>query len=126
MRILRGACCLGRCGSLLERQNGNPLLNPDLSESDLFACGCGNCCSRGWYLSQAARHLRLAGVTNEACRQYTPQDQACQDSPAPSCERQHQIASYRKLTSREDMKRSLVENGPLLGRMTVYLSLIHI
>ncbi len=106
--------------SLLERQAGNPFLNPDLSESDLFSCGCGDCCSRGWWLSHAARHLRFAGVTSETCWGYSPRNQACRDLGSAGCDREYSIASYRRLTSPEQMKRSLVENGPLLGRMNVY------
>ena len=106
--------------SLLERQAGNPFINPDLSESDLFACGCGDCCNRGWWLSHAARHLRFVGVTSETCWRYTPRNQACQDVNSLGCDRETNIDSYRRLTTPEEMKRSLVENGPLLGRMNVY------
>ncbi len=124
----------GRCGScvahaalavlesLVEIDAFDPFLDPDLSEADLFSCGCLNCCQKGWTLEGAANHLTSSGVADEACWSYAPANQACQPG---GCLRGQQIADYKKLFTPNEMKQSLVENGPLLGRMVVYNDFKH-
>lgn len=100
----------------------SPNLDIDLSESDLFACGCGNCCKSGWTLEEAAQHLQDVGVAEEACHPYQPFDAACKGGV---CQRDNFIFFYRRLNTLAEMKKSLYLNGPLLARMAVYRDFKH-
>jgi len=106
--------------SLLEIADNAPNKNPNRSENSLFFCGCGKCCDSGWYLSKAAEFLRDTGVPDESCWPYKPYDVSCRGYCSDCAQRSLKINSFHRLTSIEEMKRSLVENGPLLGRMDVY------
>ena len=112
--------------SLLEIVRDDPGMNPDLSEEFLFFCGCGKCCCNGekcgWRLRKAAEWLRDTGVPDEDCWPYLPRDTECDEDYYcwDLTERIKKATSFRELTSPEEMKLSLLKNGPLLGRMEVY------
>ena len=127
----------GRCGScvahaalaafesVLEIANNQPDSNPDLSEQTLFFCGCDQCCRRGWYLDKAAEFLRDTGVPDETCWIYSPADIKCEGYCADREARVKKAATFHRLASPQEMKQSLVQNGPLLGRMDVYLDFFY-
>ena len=148
--------CQGRCGScvafanvgvlesVLKIAEDDPLWQPDLSEQALFACGCSQCCRKGWTLYGAARFLKATGIPEEDCWPYpaiskTRTDRSgtpvrdsqgrvivdicdtacsgyCEDWPDSSW----RIVTFRKITDPEGIKRSIIENGPVVANMDVY------
>lgn len=83
----------------------------DLSEADLFFCGCGDCCESGWEfvpaLERAAR-----GVGLEADFPY--EIGACRDIP-PAL----RVSNWHISLSAED-RRYAVARGPVIAGMRVY------
>ena len=128
----------GRCGScvafaavgVLEGQinasNGWPGLNMDFSEQQLFGCGGGSC-NRGWYPGSAASYLKKNGVVDEACLPYTSgstgENVSCSAACSNASSRKTRILSYQMVggwfSSDSDVMKAL-QDGPLLGTMTVY------
>src|SRR5262249_53230534 len=59
---------------------GQPDLDVDLSEAQLFFCIArseNTTCASGWWPSAALEGCRLTGVADESCYPYTPADQDC-------------------------------------------------
>ncbi len=119
-----GSCvahaALGVFEAVWKIATGDPSMMPDLSERFLFACGCGQCCNRGWQLLPAAEFLLDSGTPDEACWRYAAQDIGCQGYCDDVEDRLERTTDIRKRTSAKEMKLSLVENGPILAGMDVY------
>jgi len=109
--------------SLLKIDSDDPDTNPDLSEQFVFLLGGGKSCDKGWNVYSAAAFLEKVGVPDEDCWRYDTKDTSKDNRCSDWKERVYKAASSRELTSAEEMKRSLVENGPLLGRFDVYWDL---
>jgi len=118
-----GSCAafatVGAIEARVEIALGNSTLNPDLSEAHLFYCGCGACCGDGMLPNQAMDYARDAGLTDEGCFPYTPQNQACR-----LCQdwrdRVSRIHEWVGLTGTSNMKQALVDGGPFQATMLVY------
>lgn len=87
----------------------------DLSEAQLFFCGCGSCCGTGWNFQPALDFCRNTGVALESAFPYTPQNQACRQVPSHL-----RISGWRRVASVTDRKQALVEHGPMVAGMAVY------
>ena len=118
-----GSCvAFGTAGAIesrMEIANGDPGLNPDLSEAHLFFCGCGECCGTGWWPSTALNFARDTGVVDEGCYPYTDHDQSC--NPCSDWQsRVDKIASWTGTNDVAEMKQSLADYGPFEATMAVY------
>jgi len=110
---------IGAIESRMEVANGNPGLNPDLSEAHLFFCGCGECCGTGWYPDAALNFSRDTGVVDDGCYPYTDHDQAC--SPCSGWQsRVSKIASWIGTSNVAEVKQALADYGPFEATMAVY------
>ncbi|MEN6369119.1 MAG: C1 family peptidase [Thermotogota bacterium] len=105
--------------SVAEIAKDDPHLRLDLSEQCLFSCGCGKGCNTGWSLQGALVWLLQHGVPNESVLPYVPVTTPC-SSGCYTDSSMIKLSIARRLTSREAIKQSLVENGPVLTRMWVY------
>lgn len=121
----------GRCGSCvafavtasiesrLEVRLVRPGLNPDLSESHVFYCGCGACCSRGWWNHQALDYILEHGICDEACFPYE-----IGDPPCKLCsdwgERTVNLTHWVGVQGHDEMKEAIAEGGPISVVMEVY------
>lgn len=118
----------GRCGScvsfatcaalesLKRISSEDPGLEIDLSEADLFFCGCGPCCDRGWLPRAAMERARDEGVTYEAQFPYRDSDQNCA-GPYPIA---MSISSFSELWGISERKAAIVDEGPVVAGMEVY------
>lgn len=105
--------------SNLEIFRRNPYLNPDLSEADIFFCGCGKCCATGWDFPPALNYARDRGIPDEACYPYKDADQPCK----PCNDRDKRIIkiqSWRTLSTPSQAKEWLYRHGPVITGMAVY------
>jgi hypothetical protein len=98
---------------------GNSNTGIDLSEAQLFYCGCGNCCNLGWWPDNALNYYANTGVADEACFPYTAGDQSC-NVCSDWQSRVLQITAWHNITSTDDMKTWISTNGPLSACFTVY------
>jgi len=91
----------------------------DLSEADLFYCGCGACCGSGWYSSSAVNYIYSQGVPDEACFPYHDYNMDCD----PCEDREDRIvkpSNYGYLTSASSIKSAIFNYGPVITSFAVY------
>ena len=87
----------------------------DLSEADLFFCGCGSCCSSGWNFVPALTYCQTRGVGPESAFPYTPGNKACiQITPVVK------VAGWATHAILVDRKAAIANNGPVIAGMRVY------
>jgi C1A family cysteine protease len=119
-----GSCVsFGTCGTVEARARivcANAGLNIDLSENQLFFCGCGNCCDTGWTFEAALTYAQNTGIAIDADSPYTPVDKPC-----PGATPRVRITSWRPVYAMDDRKASLASKGPMLAGMTVYEDFFH-
>lgn len=94
----------------------NATMAIDLSEANLFFCGCGKCCDTGWNFVPALNFCKSTGVALETNFPYTPNNQPCKAGLTPYTK----ITSWTSLMSAEDRKNILASKGPVVGGMAVY------
>ncbi len=110
---------IGAIESRLEIANDDASLNPDLSEGQLFFCGCGACCNLGWWPDNAMSYARDTGIVDEACYPYTDYNQSC--TPCADWEsRVTQIANWNGTSNTSNMKQALADHGPFEVTMAIY------
>jgi C1A family cysteine protease len=110
--------------SNLEIFRRNPYLNPNLSEADLFFCGCGKCCGTGWNFAPALNYVRDKGIPDETCFPYMPSDQPCK----PCTDRDRRIIkiqTWREICNVSLAKDWIYKKGPVMTGMKVYEDFIH-
>jgi C1A family cysteine protease len=103
-------------------KRGNPDLNVDLSEAQLFYCiaqSAGYNCETGWWPDDAFDGCKNTGLADEACFPYTPGDQSC-NLCSDWQSRVTKITGWHKITSTDDMKAWISTNGPLSTCFSVY------
>jgi C1A family cysteine protease len=88
----------------------------DLSEADLFYCGCGNCCVPGWNFPPALNFARTTGIARETDFPYTPGDQPCRSGLTPYVK----IKNWTAIYSMADRKNIIATKGPVVGGFQVY------
>lgn len=110
--------------SRLKIVTNEPDLNPDLSEAQLFYCGCGSCCGTGWAPSVAMEFARDAGLVDEGCYPYTAGDQSCQVCGDWET-RVTKVSEWIGVTNVDDMKQALADDGPFEATMLVYTDFFH-
>ncbi|OEU69907.1 MAG: hypothetical protein BA863_07800 [Desulfovibrio sp. S3730MH75] len=105
-------------------QKNNPNLSIDLSEAYLLFCGCGKCCSTGWYFDPALNFIKNTGVADEKCYPYRPVDQDCK--PCPDWKnRVWKIQDWSSIVNVSQRKQNLAASGPLIGGMAVYQDFLY-
>jgi len=91
----------------------------DLSEADLFFCGGGRLCQRGWWPAEALKYAAAKGVPDDACFPYQAQDQAC-----GSCNdrdaRLLKVGSWQEIVAPDERKSWIDTKGPVVSCMAVY------
>jgi len=91
----------------------------DLSEAELFFCGCGPCCSSGWWPSNAVTYCSASGVAQETCFPYYDHNMPC-----VTCSNRDgeaiQITSNVTLSNVNDRKLYLSNVGPMMAVFEVY------
>jgi C1A family cysteine protease len=105
--------------SRMEIANGNPNLNPNLSEAHLFYCGCGSCCGTGMHPSSAMDFARDTGIVDEACYPYTAGNQSC-NACSDWQNRVTKLANWSGTRNVDEMKQALADYGPFEATMAVY------
>lgn len=122
----------GQCGSCvafavvasiesrLEVRLGRPDLNPDLSEADVFYCGCGACCWKGWWNYLALDHIVGHGVSDEACFPYRVGDPPCELCPDRE-KRTVNLTHWSGVQGHDEMKQAIADDGPISVVMEVRL-----
>ena len=90
----------------------------DLSEAHLFFCG-GGTCDHGWYLDDAAKFIKNAGVVDERCFPYEPKDMDCDEKASNWKQRLVKVDNKGSARS-SSIKEALIEYGPVLTRFDVY------
>ena len=103
-------------------QKGLPNLDPDLSEAALFfgnnrQCNVGDP-RYGWFVPSALDYLVAEGACADSCYPYRPVNQTAQIPEGT--ERTLKIRGYDSTSNTTQMKRWLVEEGPLVTTYTVY------
>jgi hypothetical protein len=103
-------------------QNGNAASPVDLSEAALFftndrQCNAGDP-NYGWWVPAALDFVTSAGECGEVNYPYQPQNQVAR--LVEGTDRTYRIQGYDSTTSTAQMKRWLVEEGPLVTTFSVY------
>ncbi|MBN1315896.1 MAG: C1 family peptidase, partial [Anaerolineales bacterium] len=110
---------IGAIESRMEIANNNSGLDPDLSEAQLFFCGCDMCCDDGWSPSTALSFARDTGIVDDGCFPYSDYDQTC--SPCAGWQsRASKITDWTWTSSIAAMKQALADDGPFEATMAVY------
>ncbi len=94
----------------------------DLSEAQLFFChGAqhGASCVPGWYHESAVDEIKNHGVSYDSAFPYSDHDQSCNMAQV-NCALTSQISGYNTVTGIADIKKWLMEHGPMVTRFTVY------
>jgi len=105
--------------SNLEIFRRSPSSNPNLSEADLFYCGCGKCCASGWNFPPALDYVKSKGIPDEACYPYTDKDQPCKPCP-DRAKRIIKIQGWRSINTASQAKEWICRHGPVITGMAVY------
>ncbi|HYP08301.1 MAG TPA: C1 family peptidase [Bryobacteraceae bacterium] len=114
-----GACVSFATCAVLEARlriaKDNCNLNVDLSEADLFYCGCNGCCAPGWNFVSALNRCQSNGVGRESDFPYTPGNQPCQNiTPIV------RTTGYSPLATMDDRRNAIFTNGPVIAGIRVF------
>ena len=105
--------------SLVRIELGQPNKQIDLSEMDVFHCGCGYCCGAAWDLLSAGIYLYNQGAPDEECFPYQPQDLPCENNCSNSLLRSVKISKQGLIYGQENFK-TCVAIAPIMAVMNVY------
>ncbi len=115
-----GSCvAFGTVATLESRINivcKNPNLDVNLSEAQVFYCGCGNCCGTGWNFPPALDFCKNTGVGLETSFPYTPGNQSCKAGVTPYVK----ITNWTAVLAIADRKNVLATKGPMVAGMSVF------
>ncbi len=118
-----GSCVAFSAAATLEAliciEYSRPGENIDLSEMNIFMCGCGNCCGTGWRNDLACYYMRYFGVPDEFCWPYIPEYRLCSNSCTNKTLRDVQIAHYGYILGEEYYKMA-VAFAPIMTSIKVY------
>lgn len=108
---------IGAWEPLVRIKLGNPELEIDLSETDLFACSGGKC-EQGNTMDATLNHA-LKGVCVESCQPYVDRDVACGEGRCGDWWKTgRKLKSWKKITDVQEIKKAL-SFGPIVGTMAV-------
>lgn len=100
-------------------QHKKPSWDMDLSEADLFFCGAGRNCQKGWWPTYALDYAKNKGIPDEKCFPYQDHDMNC----TPCSDREDRlikIGKWQELINIDQRKERLDKNGPMIACMAVY------
>lgn len=106
--------------AMLKRHENDASLQPNLSEAHLFFCGCGNCCDRGWWPTNALDYAKNYGVPDEACFPYQDHDMPCEDTCQDWQSLAVRVVDWQEVLDVDSRKVWLSSTGPMVGCMAVY------
>jgi C1A family cysteine protease len=106
--------------AMLKRHHGDAELQPDLSEAHLFYCGCGDCCTRGWWPTYALDFAQDNGVADEACFPYQDRDLPCSAACSDWRSRAVKVVDWQEVIDGGARKEWLSTRGPMVGCLAVY------
>jgi len=109
---------------LVRIELNQPNKEVDLSEMDVFNCGCGPyhnycCCDIGWDNSSACYYLKNSGAPDEECWPYQPVDESCSNTCYNWQERAVRTTHYGYIYG-EELCKTCVAITPILAQMDVY------
>jgi C1A family cysteine protease len=94
-----------------------------LSTAQLFFCGCGRCCDKGWRADHALNFVQYEGLLPESAYPYLPIDQNCRVEMCPPLQGEQSRAHISKWTAtlNADVAKTWLSTvGPLLTAMIVF------
>jgi hypothetical protein len=97
-----------------------------LSEANIFFCGCGKCCGKGWYLHKAFEFIKTQGVMDQSDYPYRPSDQDCgveMCRRAEGAKTKTKIAAWMVIPDAEGVKNWISQIGPVGVGLIVYKDL---
>ncbi len=100
-------------------QSNDPTSDINLSEADLFFCGAGRNCSKGWWPTEALEYAKTDGVSDEGCFPYQDHDMNCQLC-SDRADRLLQIGNWVEVINIDQRKEWLDQKGPMIACMAVY------
>jgi C1A family cysteine protease len=106
-------CAMMETRARILRNDAN--LSVNLSENQLFFCGCGKCRNSGWTFAPALNFARDTGVAAETSSTYTVEDKTCPSAPAVM-----KVTSWRQISSIAERKNAIANNGPIIGGMKIF------
>ncbi|HUX98268.1 MAG TPA: C1 family peptidase [Candidatus Deferrimicrobium sp.] len=98
---------------------GRPDVNLNLSEADLFFCGCGKCCIKGWFIEPALKYVRDTGLLDEKNFPYEASYMPCPPS-SDNYDRIVRISRFAQIYTEASAKEYLSKFGPLMVGMDVF------
>jgi PKD repeat protein len=114
---------IGAIEARMEVADGDPNLNPDLSEAHLFFCNDRQCNvgdpRYGWSPEGAMNYARDTGIVDEPCFPYTDYNQNC-NLCADWQNKITEVDDWTGTSSVSEMKQALADYGPLEVTMAVY------
>jgi len=96
------------------------------SPGQLFSCGCGRCCDKGWNIYKALDFVEYEGLLLESDYPWRPIDQDCAAGGCPastsgqSGSSKTKILKWRATKNAEQAKTWLSKYGPLATSMLVF------
>ena len=119
-----GACIAFSTCAVLESRTkidrDDPDFAIDLSEADLFFCGCGRCCRTGWSFVPALNRCLTDGVGDERAFPYVPRDQDCPPALSTQITPLVRVSGWSSEASRLGRKQAIAKNGPVIAGMRVF------
>jgi C1A family cysteine protease len=106
-------CAVMETRARIKANNANLAVN--LSENQLFFCGCPKCCNVGWHFEAALNFAKSTGVAAESDSSYTPSNKPC-----PSASPTMKVTRWKALRSVAERKESLAQRGPIIAGMRVF------
>ncbi len=96
-----------------------PTWDIELSEADLFFCGAGRKCDKGWWPSDALDYAKKDGISDESCFPYQDHDMNC-ELCSDRDNRLVKIGKWKEIINISQRKEWLDKKGPLVACMAVY------
>jgi len=100
-------------------QYNKPAWDIDLSEADLFFCGAGRKCKKGWWPSYALDYAKSKGISDEKCFPYQDEDIDC-TLCSDRADRLLKIGKWHEIINIDQRKQWLDTKGPMVACMAVY------
>ncbi|KYK28850.1 MAG: peptidase C1 [Theionarchaea archaeon] len=117
-----GACVAFATVAIIESNyeifKKDPYLGIDLSEADLFFCGGGDLCWKGWEFVPALKYAEEKGIPDQDCFPYKAKNMPC-SSCEDRDERAIKIRHWRKIYSESEAKEWIYRKGPVVTGMEV-------
>lgn len=98
-------------------------INVVLSPQNLVSCDTGDMACNGGYLQKSWEYIKNNGLHTEECFPYSSGDgsvEACPDFSKDVCKAKYAVSEINEFNSIGDVKRSIMEHGPVETGFMVY------